>query len=161
MELKYIKELMAAMGRSGIKRLTLKQNDAELILERNDQLNGRPLETGENLGEFKPYDRMEQAFSKGGEPNVSLAESGKKKEDVNQVYIPSPMVGTFYTSPSPGDPPFVKPGDKIDKNTVVGIIEAMKVMNEIKAGVNGVIAEALVDSAQPVEFGTKLFRINE
>jgi acetyl-CoA carboxylase biotin carboxyl carrier protein len=71
------------------------------------------------------------------------------------------MVGTFYTSPSPDDPAFIKVGDRIDKNSVVCIIEAMKVMNEIKANVAGTIAEVLVESGQPVEFGTKLFRVVE
>lgn len=69
------------------------------------------------------------------------------------------MVGTFYLSPSPEDPQFVSVGDKVDKNTVMCIIEAMKVMNEVKAGISGIVEEILVDNAHPVEFGTKLFRI--
>ena len=69
------------------------------------------------------------------------------------------MVGTFYTSPSPDDPVFVKVGDRVDENTVVCIIEAMKVMNEVKAGASGVIAEICIDNAHPVEFGTKMMRI--
>jgi acetyl-CoA carboxylase biotin carboxyl carrier protein len=83
------------------------------------------------------------------------------KEDVNSKYVTSPMVGTCYTSPSPEDPPFIKVGDKVDKNSVVCIIEAMKVMNEIKANVAGTVAEVLIDTGQPVEFGSKLFRIVE
>ncbi|QLH35463.1 MAG: acetyl-CoA carboxylase biotin carboxyl carrier protein [Parachlamydiaceae bacterium] len=83
----------------------------------------------------------------------------ESKEDSNAVYITSPMVGTFYTTPSPDDPAFVKVGDKVDKNTVVCIVEAMKVMNEIKSGVAGTVAEILVENGHPVEFGTKLFRI--
>ena len=55
------------------------------------------------------------------------------------------MVGTFYSAPSPDDPAFVKVGDKVDENTVVCIIEAMKVMNEVKAGVSGTVAEVLVE----------------
>ena len=81
------------------------------------------------------------------------------KEEVASVYVTSPMVGTFYSSSAPDTPPFIKEGDKIDKNTVVCIIEAMKVMNEIKAGVNGTVVELLVESGSPVEFGTKLFRV--
>ena len=68
-------------------------------------------------------------------------------------------MGTFYTAPSPNDPPFVKPGDSVTEDTVVGIIEAMKVMNEVKAGLSGVIENALVENAQPVEFGTPLFKV--
>ena len=92
---------------------------------------------------------------------TSSISSEHPKEDLNSTYVTSPMVGTFYTSPSPEDPPFVKVGDKIDKNTVVCIIEAMKVMNEIKANVTGTVAEVLVETGQPVEFGSKLFRIVE
>ena len=92
---------------------------------------------------------------------TSSISSEQPKEDLNSTYVTSPMVGTFYTSPSPEDPPFVKVGDKIDKNTVVCIIEAMKVMNEIKANVSGTVAEVLVETGQPVEFGSKLFRIIE
>ena len=69
------------------------------------------------------------------------------------------MVGTYYASPSPEDPFFVKIGDKVEKNTVVCIIEAMKVMNEVKAGVSGTVSQILIESGHPVEFGTKLFKI--
>jgi acetyl-CoA carboxylase biotin carboxyl carrier protein len=74
-------------------------------------------------------------------------------------YISSPMVGTFYLHPAPDQSAFVKVGDKISKDTVVCIIEAMKVMNEVKAGIDGVVSEILVEDTQPVEFGSKLFRI--
>ncbi len=87
------------------------------------------------------------------------APAAKKKSKAAGKFITSPMVGTFYASASPDDPVFVKVGDKVDENTVVCIIEAMKVMNEVKAGVSGTVAEILVDNAHPVEFGTKLFRI--
>ena len=70
------------------------------------------------------------------------------------------MVGTFYSSPSPDQPPFVKVGDRVEPGTVVCIIEAMKVMNEVKAGFSGTVAEVLGHSGQPVEFGFKLFRVH-
>jgi len=73
--------------------------------------------------------------------------------------IPSPMVGTFYGSPSPDAQPFVKVGQDVDENTVVCIIEAMKVMNEIKADVRGTIAELVAENGKPVQFGQALFRI--
>ena len=73
--------------------------------------------------------------------------------------IPSPMVGTFYGSPSPDAQAFVKVGQDVDENTVVCIIEAMKVMNEIKADVRGTIAELVAENGKPVQFGQALFRI--
>ncbi len=72
--------------------------------------------------------------------------------------ILSPMVGTFYSSPSPESPSFVKPGQKVTPDTVVCIIEAMKVMNEIKAEVTGTITEIAAENGQPVQFGQALFR---
>ena len=74
-------------------------------------------------------------------------------------YITSPMVGTFYRSPTPEAPPYAEPGKHIEEETVVCIIEAMKVMNEIKAELKGVIVECLVENAKPVEFGQKLFAV--
>ncbi|MDR0933371.1 MAG: acetyl-CoA carboxylase biotin carboxyl carrier protein [Victivallales bacterium] len=73
--------------------------------------------------------------------------------------IDSPLVGTFYRASSPDAKPFVKIGDKVTADTVVGIIEAMKVMNEIKAEKSGVIKEIVVENGQPVEYGEALFVI--
>ncbi len=73
--------------------------------------------------------------------------------------VESPMVGTFYTSSDPDTPPFVQVGDTVGPDTVVCIIEAMKVFNEVKAGVSGVVERVLIENAQPVEFGQRLFAI--
>jgi acetyl-CoA carboxylase biotin carboxyl carrier protein len=167
-ELKQIKELMAAMGRTGTKRITLKKENFELVIEREEHASGRFVESQlefseENYKQPSIWSRTDQALSHGSEmparPVTSPITTEAPKEDINSVYISSPMVGTFYTAPSPGDPPFVKVGDRVDKNSVVCIIEAMKVMNEIKANVAGTVAEILVETGHPVEFGTKLFRI--
>ena len=73
--------------------------------------------------------------------------------------INSPMVGTFYRAPSPEAPPFVEKGQAVKKGAIVCIIEAMKVMNEIESDFSGKIAEVLVESGEPVEFGQPLFRV--
>jgi len=75
--------------------------------------------------------------------------------------IDSPIVGTFYASPSPDAQPFIKAGDKVTEETVVCIVEAMKVMNEIKAEKRGVVRKVLVENAKPVEFGQPLFELEE
>jgi acetyl-CoA carboxylase biotin carboxyl carrier protein len=77
----------------------------------------------------------------------------------NLLEITSPMVGTFYAAPSPDSDAYVKTGDTVHGETVVCIVEAMKVMNEIKAECSGTIAEICVENAQPVEFGQVLFRV--
>jgi acetyl-CoA carboxylase biotin carboxyl carrier protein len=75
--------------------------------------------------------------------------------------VPSPMVGTFYRSSSPGDPPFVKEGDTIQEGQVICIIEAMKVMNEIKAETSGVIARVIANDGTPVQYDQPLFELKK
>jgi acetyl-CoA carboxylase biotin carboxyl carrier protein len=84
---------------------------------------------------------------------AALAESAALKD------IVSPMVGTFYRAASPDASPFVDIGTKVDEDTVVCIIEAMKVMNEIKAEISGVIVEVVAENGKPVQFGQALFRV--
>lgn len=86
------------------------------------------------------------------------------KEDANETdptihTITSPMVGTFYAAPSPDADPYVKSGDNVNESTVVCIVEAMKLMNEIEAEVKGVIVDILVENGQLVEFGQPLFSV--
>ena len=73
--------------------------------------------------------------------------------------LKSPIVGTFYGSPSPGAAPFVSPGDRVDKGQVICIVEAMKLMNEIESDVAGEIVRCLVTNGQPIEYGQPLFAI--
>lgn len=79
------------------------------------------------------------------------------KDKENLHIIKSPMVGTFYASPSPDSPSYVKVGEKVNKQTVVCIVEAMKLMNEIEAEVKGEIVEILVENGQLIEYGQELF----
>jgi acetyl-CoA carboxylase biotin carboxyl carrier protein len=76
--------------------------------------------------------------------------------ETNDLEIPSPMVGTFYRSPNPDSDPMLSPGDEVEPETVIGIIEAMKIMNEIPAGHKGVIREFLVVDGEAVEYGQPL-----
>jgi acetyl-CoA carboxylase biotin carboxyl carrier protein len=73
--------------------------------------------------------------------------------------VRSPIVGTYYESPSPGAPPFVKPGDSVEAGQVLCIVEAMKLMNEIEADVAGEIVKCMVKNGQPIEYGQELFAI--
>ncbi len=90
---------------------------------------------------------------------ASAPAAASDAEPDNASYITSPMVGTFYSSPSPESDAYVKSGDSVSNDTVVCIIEAMKIMNEIQAEQSGSIAEVLVENGQPVEYGQKLFRL--
>src|ERR1019366_8260543 len=77
----------------------------------------------------------------------------------NELEIKSPMIGTFYRAPSPESAPYIEVGTEVVPETVVCIIEAMKVMNEIKAEAKGVVTQVMVENAKPVEFGQPLFKI--
>lgn len=92
---------------------------------------------------------------------ASAAPAAPATGDANAVYIKSPMVGTFYCSATPDGKPYVEPGAKFTETSVVCIIEAMKIMNEIQAETKGSILEVLVENGQPVEFGQPLFKIKQ
>ncbi|HEX8815083.1 MAG TPA: acetyl-CoA carboxylase biotin carboxyl carrier protein [Terriglobales bacterium] len=91
-----------------------------------------------------------------GEP---VAPAARPAEVPNYQIVRSPIVGTYYESPSPGSPPFVKVGDKVEVGQVLCIVEAMKLMNEIEADVAGEIIKKLVGNGQPIEYGQELFHI--
>jgi len=86
-------------------------------------------------------------------------EMESKAADPNQVLVKSPIVGTFYESPSPDSPPFVRVGERVQPGKVLCIIESMKLMNEIEAETSGIIESKLVMNGQPVEYGEALFAI--
>ena len=172
MELKHIKDLMNAMSRTGTKKLKIRNESFELLLERPDKNSAAP--PLPDSGADMPYEDLYRIHHKLAEETLhknseqishSKIVSDHKKEQLKNEdsakYIVSPMVGTFYTTPTPSDPAFVNVGDSVSKNSVVCIIEAMKVMNEIKANQDGIIAEVLVENGQPIEFGTKLFKLIE
>lgn len=92
-------------------------------------------------------------------PASNVPDTGAPAAAVAHKEITSPMVGTFYRAAAPESPPFVDIGREVNEETVVCIIEAMKVMNEIKAEVSGVIAEVLAENGKPVQFGQALFKV--
>ncbi len=93
-------------------------------------------------------------------PTTPLAiELALAEETREGIVITAPMIGTFYHAPAPGEPPFVNVGDPVEAGQIVGIIEAMKIMNEIPSEHAGVVAEILVAAGQPVEYGQPLLRL--
>lgn len=152
MDLDIIKALMAQLEASKLRKMIYKQGDFELHLEKEHEMPLPPIHLA------PPSQPVKMNF----EPHHELpsAKTERQSEPAGS-YVTSPMVGTYYGLPAPDQPPFVKVGDTVTENTVVCIIEAMKVMNEVKAGVSGVVAEILADNGQPVEFGTRLLRITD
>jgi acetyl-CoA carboxylase biotin carboxyl carrier protein len=163
-ELKQIKELMAAMEKAGMKKMSIKETTGfELSLERECESHAHPAPSAPmyHPPHYSQPHRDDHAHRFPAHPHKphDTAHHSEKKEEKEGKYVTSPMVGTFYSSPSPDDAPFVKVGDRVDENTVVCIIEAMKVMNEVKAGASGTIAEICVENGHPLEFGSKILRI--
>ncbi len=164
MDLKQIKELMAAMRRAGLKRISLKEKTGfEIELECFDE---RPAASSHmehmipsGFREYHPPLTTQTVHAPIGTPmsHHHASHAGNKEEEGK--FITAPMVGTYYSTPTPEKPAYVKVGDKVDAHTVVCIIEAMKVMNEVKAGISGTVVEVLHSNGQPVEFGSKLFKI--
>jgi acetyl-CoA carboxylase biotin carboxyl carrier protein len=138
-----IRELITYFETTKLSKFVLKRGDFEIHLEKG----GTPIPYFEEMVHPVSHAREEKHHAKHGEH----APVG--------TFVTSPMVGTFYSAPASGQPPFVKVGDHVQAHTVVCIVEAMKVMNEVKAGVSGKIVEILVDNAHPVEFGARLFRV--
>lgn len=161
MDLKQIKELMSSMEKAKIKKLQIKtEKGFEVMLEKEGEepVHREPVHIHDSHP-FLPMPSPPSAPKALSEEAPSPLSKEKGVGEKTGNYVTSPMVGTCYASPSPDDPPFVKVGDEVDENTIVCIIEAMKVMNEVKSGMKGKIAEILVENGHPVEFGTQLVRI--
>lgn len=149
MDLKDIKAIIDLMKKNSITEFELEQQDSKLRLKRG--LNGG-----------SPVVQDADAI-----PAISLPMSVPVMSapvvapvvNTGEIDIKSPMIGTFYRSPSPESAAYVEIGTEVNSETVVAIIEAMKVMNEIKAEVKGVITQALVENGKPVEFGQPLFKV--
>ncbi len=154
MDLKDIKSIIDLMKKNSIAEFELEKDDFKIRLKRgsNGNLNAT---TGDDTSTVAIVP-MPTVVPTGAPANLPLAhpQAGPAESDIK-----SPMIGTFYRAPSPDSAPYVEIGTEVNPESVVCIIEAMKVMNEIKAEAKGVITQALVDNAKPVEFGQPLFKI--
>src|SRR5579872_414391 len=146
---------MASLEQSKLKKLVYKNKDFELHLEKEGA--NPPLRPQRTVAEPVSESAFQSDVPQKGDHRGGSIRT--EALDSPGTYVTSPMVGTFYSSPAPDQPAFVKIGDKVSENTIVCIIEAMKVMNEVKAGVSGTVAEILAENSQPVEFGSRLLRI--
>lgn len=143
-DLEEIKELIRSMQENSISELYLESEGIKLNLKR------------ESFAQLQSVlDMQEGNFLESGDSKKDFTQQ-KLEDQSGEIHIKSPMVGTFYRSPSPNSPSFVEVGDFVKKGQVVCIIEAMKLMNEIESEVQGVVKEILVENAMPVEFGQPL-----
>ena len=152
MDLKDIKAIIDLMKKNSISEFELEKQDFKIKLKRgtNGASQVGPLEDATSTS----YQAMASAAT------VPLIPANlPPPAPSNDLEIKSPMVGTFYRAPSPESANYAEIGSEVNPDTVVCIIEAMKVMNEIKAEVRGIITQVLVENAKPVEFGQPLFKI--
>src|SRR5262245_4972945 len=152
-DLEKLRELIGLMEEHGLTEIDLRKQDQRWKLRRG------PAEVVQML----PAAGFPAAPMNAAQPpavhQASTPPPVAPAHDKDTVPIKSPTVGTYYEAPSPGDPPFVTVGTKVSQDTVVCIIEAMKVFNQITAEMNGTITELLVKNGDPVEFGQPLFRV--
>ena len=147
MNLKEIKEMISLMNDNGLVELEIEKDGMRIRLRK----------VGSSTEAFSGPVLIERE-------KVPLEATREAKDRVNKttektVEIKAPMVGTFYRAPSPEAPPYVEIGQEIEAGQVICIIEAMKLMNEIKSEIKGKILEILVDNAEPVEFGQPMLLI--
>ncbi|MDD5730430.1 MAG: acetyl-CoA carboxylase biotin carboxyl carrier protein [Candidatus Omnitrophica bacterium] len=147
MNIKEIKEMINLMNENSLVELEIEKDGMRIRLKKT---------TSETSGYSGPVvierEKVQAA-------QTTQAPQTPEKAPVNTVEIKAPMVGTFYRAPAPEAPPYVEVGQTIEPGQVICIIEAMKLMNEIKSEIRGKIAEILVENAEPVEFGQTMFII--
>ena len=153
MELEQIKAIIAMMKDNDLSEFSMEQDGLKIRIKRGPE-GFQPTVT---LPPAVPTQLAAASVSTQAPAAASAAPAPAIA--ANAKHIESPMVGTFYRSASPDAPPYVEVGQEVDVESVVCIIEAMKVMNEIKAEVKGVITEVMAENAKPVEFGQKLFAV--
>ena len=151
MDLKDIKAIIDLMRKNSVTEFELEKQDFKIRLKRG--ANG-----GGSVASYEDPPAIAMAQPSAGIP-AAITPSQPPVPVSNELEIKSPMIGTFYRAPSPEAASYVEVGVEVNPDTVVCIIEAMKVMNEIKAETRGVITQVLLDNARPVEFGQPLFKI--
>jgi len=152
-DLKDIKAIIDLMKKNSISEFELERQDFKIRLKRGPNAGAIPVQYDEMQTLAAPFPAA--ALSTGSMATTVQATSG----GVSELEIKSPMIGTFYRAPSPESAPYVDIGSEVNPEAVVCIIEAMKVMNEIKAELKGVVTQVLVENAKPVEFGQPLFKV--
>ena len=154
MNIKEIKEMLQLMQEHNLSEIEIEKDGLKIKLKKG--ANGKIIQE-ETAPAAIPVPRLVES------PSVSAAaETSKASADnPNVLVVKSPMVGTFYSSPAPDQAVYVTPGKRVKEGDVLCIVEAMKLMNEIKAELSGQILEILVKNGQPVEFDQPLFKIQK
>lgn len=151
MNFKEVEKLIDIFSKNSISSIFLKEGDFEIHLEKNAPTSQVQIPQVQNVAPAMPSVSVVPEA-----PSTIPAPSTQEGE-----FIKSPMVGTFYRCPSPNASPYVNVGDKIKKGQIIGIVEAMKIMNEIEAEFDCKVVEIVANDAQPVEFGSNLIKVEK
>lgn len=155
-DIRKLKELVKLMVENDLSELDLRDEQETVVVRRST--GGQFVPMHQPAMHAPPYAHAPHAAP----PTPSGAPAGADEsgdDDAGLIAITSPMVGTFYAAPDPGSPPFVSPGSSVSSESVVCMVEAMKVFSEIKADCSGTIERVLVKNGEPVEYGQKLFLV--
>jgi len=159
-KLSEIKELIKLVDQTSIEELEIEDEGSRLHIKKPSKAEVFNVQTAPVHTYTQPVIHTEATTQAAVTEAVAQAPvQAQAKDDSKYHKITSPMVGTFYSASSPDAQPFVKVGDRVNEKTVVAILEAMKLMNELEAEVNGEIVEILVQNGQLVEFGQPLFLV--
>jgi acetyl-CoA carboxylase biotin carboxyl carrier protein len=157
MNQKELKELIEFLIEKDISEFELERGDVKIRIKRGAPEAASQAPTERIIAVHPAAVPVSQVQATPAAPAAPAAPPEPAKEDLHMVR--SPIVGTYYESPSPGSPPFVKPGDMVEAGQVICIVEAMKLMNEIEADASGEIVKVLVANGAPIEYGQELFAI--
>jgi len=156
MDYKQIVDLIKLISRSNLSEFRLKKGDLEISIRTEKYLKSKPLPTTIPSAYKQPV-LEETIVPDSGSISETAAIAEKKSPEY--LEIRSPMVGTFYRSPGPEKEPYVQVGDTIDKGSIVCIVEAMKLFNEIESEISGKIIKVIAEDASPVEYDQVLFLV--
>ena len=157
MNLKEIKELIQFLKEEDITEFELERGDVRVRVKRGSGENANPTAERIIAVHQAPIPSVSVPMPAGEAAASPAAPAPRTEEPLHMVR--SPMVGTYYESPSPGSPPFVKPGDTVEEGQLLCIVEAMKIMNEIESDFAGEVVQCFVKNGQPIEYGQELFAI--
>ena len=155
MKIKEIQNLIKFVAKSGASEVKLEMEDVKITIKTND--GSQPVVIQETA--VAPQ-QVVQTTPVSPEPSVNPPTQADVEEDSKYITIKSPIIGTFYRKPSPDKPNFVEVGDSISEGSVLCVIEAMKLFNDIESEVSGKIVKILVDDSSPVEFDQPLFLVD-
>ncbi len=157
MNIKDIENLIKFVQKSGVSEVNIEQKDFKITIKTQHQREVNGSQTVVHMPAPAPMVQMPAAAPVASAPTAPPV---KTSEESKYITIKSPMIGTFYRTPSPDKPVFVNVGDEVKQGKVICIIEAMKLFNEIESEVSGKIVKVLVDNATPVEYDQPLFLVD-